>query len=138
MFGKDIKTTFRSPLFMAQEGLRATKVIQTYQKAAVIVQAKGGDRSVLDNFDDDAALRIIMDADGVPPEITLDPQKRDQVRQARLQQQQQMLAEQQALTAAKIAKDMGKVKTGSDRNLAADTAKQLSGRNPEEENGAGT
>ncbi len=138
MYGRGIRNVFRSPLFMAQEALKATKVLQTYQKAAAIVQARGGNQNVLDNLDDDEALRIIVEADGVPADLLLDPAKRDQVRQARLQQQQQMMQEQQALIAARVASAMGKVKTGEGggRNLAADTMKQLSGENPEESQNA--
>ena len=128
-FGQGIKNIFKSPLFMAQEGLKATKVLTAYQKAGAIVQARGGNQDVLDNFDDDKALAVMMEADNVPAEIIRDPKDRDQIRKARVDERKKMVMEQQLAMAAKAAGQMGKVKTGDGGgdNMANDMAKAATG-----------
>jgi hypothetical protein len=127
-FGQSIKNIFKSPLFMAQEGLRATKVLQAYQKAGTIVQARGGNQDVLDNFDDDKALAVMVEADNVPAEILRDAKERDGIRQARMKERQQMKAEQQAALLAKAAGQLGKVKTGDgEENLVSDMVDAVTG-----------
>jgi hypothetical protein len=123
-----IRNIFKSPLFMAQESLKSDRIMKAYQRAAAVLQARAGKSDIMDMLNDDEALRIMLEADGVPPEIINDPDQVDKIRKARLQQRKEMIAEEQALKLSKAAMQFGKVKTGEgEENLAGDMVKQMTG-----------
>lgn len=134
-FGSRINTEYESPLFMAQRAIKAQKVISVFQSAGMIAQTTGKP-DVLDNLDSDAAISIIVESGGAPEEILVDPEARDKMRAARVEQMKQEIALKEGQAAADAAHKLGKVPT-DERNVTADALKQMGGQNPEEKTNAG-
>ncbi len=77
MAGARLKAEYVSPLARAQKAGQAQAVMRTYEPAMRLAQAAP---EVLDNLDHDEALRVLAEANGVPPKILKD---RNQVSEAR-------------------------------------------------------
>lgn len=102
--GKSFATKFTSPLDRLRQMKEATGILQAYHAAGEIAAVRGN-TDVFDNFDDDAAVRIISEVNGAPKSVMVDADKRDALRdqKARMMQAQQAMA--LAEQGAKAAKD---------------------------------
>ncbi len=95
------------PLARAQKTQDIASIERTYQMAAGISQAKGGDPAVFDQLDDDEAVRHGAELVGLPAKILRDKEAVKGVREGRAQEQQQALEMQQAQVAADVAQKAG-------------------------------
>ena len=96
--GRYYSVRYVSPMARAQRLEEVTATQRLYESASLIAQAKGGDMSVFDRLNDDAALEIIGDGLGVPSKVMLSDDemqaKLDARQQAAEQARQQQLGEQ--------------------------------------------
>lgn len=101
-----MQTEYTSPLFQAQMRRDSEAIMSVYSKAAMLAQATGR-LGVLDNLNDDEAIRLIADRENLPPEVLIDPKEIITIRQQRAQQQQAMQQAQVGMAAVEAAKNLG-------------------------------
>jgi len=97
-----LDVTYVSPLARAQRQEDVSATLQAYQSGAQIAEAKQ-DPSVLDNFDDDAAIDVISKQLGVPAKIMRGKEEVAGIREARNQQARQQQELEQAAAATQVA-----------------------------------
>ena len=98
--GVAIDIEYVGPLARSQRMEEATAVERLYEMAANLAQIAP---EVMDNIDHDAAIRSRAELLGVPKDIMRDPQEIEEKRKAEMEQQQEMMAMQQAQQGADIA-----------------------------------
>ncbi len=113
-YGERVDPDYKSPLLVALERGEADAAIEVYQTAALISQAEGGNPEVFDALDKDFTLRLVGERKGAPMGMFVKDEARDGKRKARLEQQQQMVAEQQSMAAVEAAKNLGSISTHPD------------------------
>lgn len=101
-----MQTEYTSPLFQAQIRRDSESIMSVYSKAAMLAQATGR-LEVLDNLNDDEAIRLIADRENLPPEVLIDQKEIAAIRQQRAQQQQAMQQAQAGMAAVEAAKSLG-------------------------------
>lgn len=92
------------PLSRAQRMQDVEAIERIYLQASAIAQAKGGDMSIFDNLDDDAAIQIVGPLEGVPGKVIRGRDELKRVREIRAQQMQAQQALNTAGQAAEVAK----------------------------------
>lgn len=107
--GRKVDVRYSSLIAKSQRVNEAQSIVRLIQTAAPFMQI---DPAVADNFNGDAAVRILADTYGAPVEVLNNSKAVAQNRSAKAQMQQQALAAQQqqntvdnALTMAKTAKE---------------------------------
>jgi hypothetical protein len=98
--GIGIDIEYVGPLARSQRMEEATAVERLYEMAANLAQIAP---EIMDNIDHDAAIRSRAELLGVPKNIMRDPQEIAEKRKAEMEQQQEMMAMQQAQQGADIA-----------------------------------
>lgn len=98
--GVAIDIEYVGPLARSQRMEEATAVERLYEMAANLAQIAP---EIMDNIDHDAAIRSRAELLGVPKDIMRDPQEIEEKRKAEMEQQQEMMAMQQAQQGADIA-----------------------------------
>ncbi len=106
----DFEIEYLGTLARSQRLEEVQSIQSTYQIAAEIVAARGGDSAVMDNLDDDEALRVVADQGGLPAKILRDKELIAQERQQRQEAAQQQAQLDQAQQAGEV------------ENVAAQTA----------------
>lgn len=122
---QEMGTEYTSPLFLAQRKRDADAVLGVYQKATMIAQATQR-LDVLDNLDDDEAIRIIHDRDNAPASILKKKEAVDFVRKAREKQQQALQQMQTGMAAVEAAKGLSQASMSEeDPNALTEVMKGL-------------
>jgi hypothetical protein len=85
MDGLEVKIEYLSPVMRAQKQSESRAILNTWASAGQLAQFQP---DVFDNFDPDASIRLVAEAEGVPPEILRALDERDGLRELRAQQQQ--------------------------------------------------
>jgi len=98
--GVGIDIEYVGPLARSQRMEEATAVERLYEMAANLAQIAP---EIMDNIDHDKAIRSRAELLGVPKNIMRDPQEIEEKRQAQRDQQEEMMAMQQAQQGADIA-----------------------------------
>ncbi len=105
--GTTIEVEFTSPLALAQRAGDIDAIRMTFGDIGTIAL---GDpqraEAMLENYDVDAAARIIGEVRGIPARILRSEKERDQLRQARVQKMQQMEIMQGVLAASQAGKNV--------------------------------
>lgn len=129
--GQQLQVEFVSILAQAQKQVGTNSIDKFTVALGSIAQlqvATGGQPTVLDNFDPDGWYEVYADAQGVDPQINVDPDVRDQQRAQRAKQQQMQQMAAAAQQSAETAKTMGQVPTqGGASNSMADIMSSLTG-----------
>jgi hypothetical protein len=100
--GKNLDVTYKSMVAKSQMINEMQAITRTMQAIAPFASI---DQSVFDNFDGDAATRIIARGYGLPQEIIRDTAEIEEIRESRQQAQQQMLqAQQEAAQVEQVTK----------------------------------
>jgi hypothetical protein len=102
--GRAIGARFTSTLDRLRQMKEATGILTAYQAAGQIAAVRGN-LDVFDNFDDDAAIKVISDVNGAPKSIMVNSDVRDGKRQARAQAAAAQANLAAAESAARTAKD---------------------------------
>ncbi len=90
--GRKIDVKYSSLIAKSQRLAEAQNIMRTIESASAFIQM---DQSVIDNFDGDAAIRVLAEVFGPPAQILRTVQVRDQIRDQRAQAQQAALEQQQ-------------------------------------------
>ncbi len=114
--GADFKIAYSSILAQAQAQYDVTPIIDTVQ-IAMQMAGESQKPEILDKIDFDRVTDIIGDRNGIPAGIIKDDKEVQQIRYARAQQEQQMMAAQAAAQNAEIAKTMSQAKLTEDNAL---------------------
>lgn len=101
--GGQYELEMESPLARAQRAEDGVAIVRTLEVAA---QAAQLDPSVLDNYDLDEMFKGLAEINGVPAKMLRSREVRDQMREARAQQQALVQAAELAPGVAKAAKDI--------------------------------
>jgi hypothetical protein len=96
------KVKYISPLERAQRASEANSIVSFVNSIVPLSQV---DPSVLDNLDFDEIVRELHDIQSVPSLILKDPREVNRERQAREQQQQQMMALEQMKQGSEVARN---------------------------------
>lgn len=117
---QDVKlgVEFISIFRQAQQQEDVTRTVGYVQNLALMAQAVG-DPSVMDNLDADEAAQILGNKGGVPATVVASKEQRDAKRQRRVQQEQAMQMQGQALQAVEAAKAMGDTQISGDSLLGS-------------------
>lgn len=102
--GKSFGARSTSPLDRLRQAKEGTGIMATYQVAGQIAAVRG-DPSVLDNLDDDEALKVLSRINGTPARIMRTGDRVEQLREQRMQELQQQKAMEMAQQGAAAAKD---------------------------------
>ncbi|MFN0043576.1 MAG: portal protein [Alphaproteobacteria bacterium] len=100
MSGAGLRVEYVSPLARAQKAGQAQAVLRTYEPA---LRLAGADPAILDNFDNDEALRVLADANGLPLKVLRPREEVEYLRRARAEEQQRAAFASDALMAAEGA-----------------------------------
>ena len=84
LVGVDIRPRFLSPVSRANRASEAQAILSVFADGG---QLAAIDPGVLDNMDSDAAMRALLDARVVPPEIVRSSEERDDIRRNRAQRE---------------------------------------------------
>lgn len=103
LVGHSIEVAFISPLAKAQKFGQARAILQFAQSISGFAQFQP---DAMDNFDSDAASEALADGYGVPPGVQRARDEIAKLRQQRAQQQQQMVATEQAAQLAGVYADV--------------------------------
>lgn len=95
---------YTAPLNRYMRSAEIAGISRTVEFALSVVNASGGDHSILDNINFDAAMKEIMDIQGVPPSWINTDQVVQSLRQQRAQVEQQKMQIQAAPSQAALMK----------------------------------
>jgi len=98
----DFEIEYLGTLARSQRLEEVQSIQATYQAAAEIFAAKQGQSGVLDNLDDDEAIRLIANQSGLPAKVLRDKELIQQERQQRQEQAQQQAQLDQAQQAGDV------------------------------------
>ena len=119
--GMEVKVQYISILAQAQKAIGVQAINNT---VAFIENVAPLYPSIVDNLDADEAVRQIANMEGAPAKIILDKDKMDSVREAKAQQQNQMIAMQAAASASETAKNLSKANVGGEEKNMLDVVGQ--------------
>jgi hypothetical protein len=129
--GMQLQVEFVSILAQAQKQIGTNAIDKFTMALGAIAQMQIEAQqppTVLDNFDPDGWYEVYSDAQGVDPQINIDPDKRDAMRAQRAQQAAAAQAAAAAQQSAETAKTLGAVPTqGGASNSMADIMSSLTG-----------
>lgn len=97
---------YDGPLARAQRGSEVVSIQKTIATAAPLVEV---DPTVQDNLDTDETYRFIAEKSGLPLKLLRDAKKRDDIRKARTQAQNEKAQEEKVLNASQAAKNLGSI-----------------------------
>lgn len=104
--GKTLDIEYESPLAKSQRMQDSVSIQRALQLLLPLQQV---DPAVMDNVDTDFAATKIIDSSGSPAGLKRDPKKRDEIRAARTQAQEQKSAIEDAQGLAKAGSDMAPI-----------------------------
>ena len=107
MGGRELEITYLSAIARVQRTSESQNLILALQDVAPLLE---NDPTILDNIDGDKAFRHAADLRGIPEKILRRPRDVDNIRDQRMQAQEQELAQEQANTAVDNMAKLGQVR----------------------------
>jgi hypothetical protein len=110
MYEEDVEFEYESPIKVAREKAEALKIVEGMNMVLPLAQAQaeltGGPADILDNFDFDVIVRLVMAKADLPPQVLKPVEQMMGEREARAKKMDQM---QKAEMASKLAPAAGQI-----------------------------